>query len=127
MNGNGYVDLEAAARLGITDPKSFVEKRFPAQKLVFLNTSCLGEQLFQQVKDSVEESLLNPGWVDVGSLLPFGINEKEVNLLLQQIPRTPNSITLGSCIVSMSIVDSLKERFRPLMADQSVKVTLLLL
>jgi len=122
MAGNGYVDLDAAARLGITEPKAFIQKRFPNQDLVFLKTSCLGEQLFRQVKDSVEESLISPGWVDVGSLLPFGVSEDEVSLLLRQIPRTPDSVTFGSCIVSSSLMESLKHLFRPLMAEQSVKV-----
>jgi hypothetical protein len=50
MNGNGYVDLDAAARLGISDPKSFITKRFPNQELLFLKSCVLGESLFQQVK-----------------------------------------------------------------------------
>lgn len=49
MNGNGYVDLDAAARLGISDPKSFITKRFPNQHLLFLKTCVLGERLFKQV------------------------------------------------------------------------------
>jgi len=49
MNGNGYVDLDAAARLGISDPKSFITKRFPKQELLFLKTCVLGESLFNQV------------------------------------------------------------------------------
>ena len=49
MKGNGYIDLEVAARLGITDPKSFVQKRFPNEELTFLKTCCLGESLFKQV------------------------------------------------------------------------------
>lgn len=49
MNGNGYVDLDAAARLGISDPKAFITKRFPSQKLVFLKSVVLGEILFKQV------------------------------------------------------------------------------
>jgi len=49
MNGNGYVDLDAANRLGISDPKSFITKRFPKQELLFLKTCVLGETLFKQV------------------------------------------------------------------------------
>jgi hypothetical protein len=50
MNGNGYVDLDAATRLGISDAKSFITKRFPNQELLFLKTCVLGETLFNQVE-----------------------------------------------------------------------------
>ncbi len=50
MAANSYVDLEAARRFGIADPVSFVGKRFPEEKVVFLKTTALAESLFQQVR-----------------------------------------------------------------------------
>lgn len=46
------MDLDAAARLGISDPKSFITKRFPNQQLLFLKTCVLGDSLFKQVCNS---------------------------------------------------------------------------
>lgn len=60
MRGNGYVDLDAAARLGISDPKSFLIKRFSSSDqnpLVFLSSLCLGQNLFKQVYNAKTNSI----------------------------------------------------------------------
>ncbi|CAG2061653.1 unnamed protein product [Timema podura] len=62
---NGYLEYDALSRLGISDPKTFVSKHFPGEKLLLLSTCAVGKQLFEQVEASVEEAVTTGSWIDV--------------------------------------------------------------
>lgn len=123
MNGNGYVDLDAAGRLGISDPKSFISKRFPNQQLVFLKSVVLGEILYKQVKESVEEGLVNPGWIDVSTVLPVSVNGDDVQRLLDSVlTGVKDAVVFDTFIVHKVLIQKLRGSFSTLMAEKAVKV-----
>ena len=58
-------EYDAMKRLGITDPKDFVKKRFKSEPIVFLSSCCAGHDIQEQVESSVDEALSEGSWVDV--------------------------------------------------------------
>lgn len=52
-------------RLGISDPKDFVKKRFKSEPIVYLSSCCAGRAIQEQVESSVEEALADGSWVDI--------------------------------------------------------------
>ena len=59
------VEYDALQRLGITDPKGFIKKRYKSEPLVYLSTCCAGPAIQDQIEASVEEALSNSSWVDI--------------------------------------------------------------
>ena len=52
-------------RLGITDPKTFIKKRFKSEPLTYLNTCCAGAGTKDQIEACVEETLAEESWADI--------------------------------------------------------------
>ena len=40
---NGYLEYDAVARLGISDPRATIKRKFPDEKMSFLGTCCIGK------------------------------------------------------------------------------------
>ncbi|XP_053396896.1 E3 UFM1-protein ligase 1-like isoform X2 [Mercenaria mercenaria] len=62
---NGYLEYDALKRLGISDPKDFIKKRFKCEHMIYLGTCCMGRALQEQVEASMEEALADGTWVDI--------------------------------------------------------------
>nr|CAG4643763.1 EOG090X0267 [Lepidurus arcticus] len=80
---NGYLEYDALARLGISDAKTYLRKRFKDESLTFLNSCCVGQAIKSQVDSSVEEGLASGTWVDLAPLLPSVFSPEDVTELLQ--------------------------------------------
>ena len=52
-------------RLGISDPVSFIKKRFKTESLQYLSTCCLGTGVSDMIEAEVDEALASKSWVDV--------------------------------------------------------------
>ena len=53
------------ARLGITDAKQFLKRRFKAQNPTFLPTCCVGKVIQDNIEATIDEALSTGSWVDV--------------------------------------------------------------
>ena len=73
------------------------------------------------MKETVEESLTSPGWVDVSLLLPFSVTEKDVEMLLE-LMINPNCFVFGSTIVNKNLVQNVQTKFKPMMEEKALKV-----
>lgn len=60
-----YSEYDSVRRLGIGDAKSFIQKRFKGEPILYLSSCCAGKSLQEQVEASVEESLLQGSWIDI--------------------------------------------------------------
>lgn len=60
-----FSEYDALSRLGITDGRQFLKKRFQKSKVQFLPTCCVGESLQDQVEASIDEALSTAEWVDI--------------------------------------------------------------
>ena len=97
---NGYLEYEAVSRLGVSEPLTFIKKKFPASGLTFLGSCCVGPGLVEQLDSCVEESLLSGGWCDISHLLPSSLSQEDGAQLVQTALRTKTgAVQLGEDII----------------------------
>ena len=83
---NGYIEYDALTRLGITEPKVFIKRRFQSsQELTFLSTCCVGEQIVSNIESSIEDVVSGGSWIDVSHLMPTVLSPDDGKLLIQKI------------------------------------------
>ena len=125
---NGYVEYDALVRIGISDPESYVKRKF--QDLTYLSTCCIGQQILDQIEASIEETLATGSYVEVLPLLPSILSEKDANLLLQKIlsstkkrSSSVNGIILAETVVTcQSFLDRLIDPFKANVTEKATKV-----
>ena len=125
---NGYVEYDALVRIGISDPESYVKRKF--QDLTYLSTCCIGQQILDQIEASIEETLATGSYVEVLPLLPSILSEKDANLLLQKIlsstkkrSSSVNGIILAETVVTcQAFLDSLIDPFKAKVTEKATKV-----
>ena len=97
---NGYLEYEAVSRLGVSEPLTFIKKKFPASGLTYLGSCCVGPGLVEQLDSCVEESLLSGGWCDISHLLPSSLSQEDGAQLVQTALRTKTgAVQLGEDII----------------------------
>nr|CAB3267491.1 E3 UFM1-protein ligase 1 [Phallusia mammillata] len=131
---NNYIEYDAVARLGISEPQSYLKRRFGSSKhnMLFLNTLCVGEMLVDRVVASVDETLTDGEWFDITTLLPTSFSEDDCSQLLLHIRQTGKKdktlvdfqIIAKVYVVNTKFVESCKKYFDGLMktkANQEAK------
>ena len=112
---NGYLEYDAVTRLGISDPKQYIKKRFPDSGLVFLSSCCISASIVDQMEVAVEDALNSGAWVDVLPLLPSVLGPEDARQLVQTTlanrsssPSTSGALLLAECcVVSRSLVSGI--------------------
>jgi len=113
---NGYLEYDAVARLGISDPVSFIKKKFPSCRagLMYLPSCCVGPSIVEQLEVSIDEALTSGGWCDVLPLLPSCLSTEDGAQLVQAAlgarvaPSSGGAVMLGECtILSQGLVSSI--------------------
>jgi len=106
LSSNGYLEYDAVTRLGISDPKQYIKKRFPDSGLVFLSSCCISASIVEQMEVAVEEALSSGSWVDVLPLLPTVLGPEDARQLVQTTlanrsnsPSGSGALLLGDCCV----------------------------
>lgn len=59
------LEYDALSRLGITDGRQFLKRRFHKLPVKFLPTCCVGESLQGQVEAAIDEALSSGEWIDI--------------------------------------------------------------
>lgn len=97
---NGYLEYDAVARLGVSEPVSFIKKKFPAGGLTFLGSCCVGPGLVEQLDSCMEDSLVSGGWCDLSNLLPSSLSQEDGAQLVQAALKTKSgALMLGEDII----------------------------
>ncbi|EFN80072.1 E3 UFM1-protein ligase 1 homolog [Harpegnathos saltator] len=81
---NGYLEYDALARLGISDPASFVKRHFPDENIVLLKSVATGTVITDQVDANIEEAVATGFFVDLYPLLPSVFSDEDAEILLKQ-------------------------------------------
>ncbi|KAJ8891610.1 hypothetical protein PR048_004138 [Dryococelus australis] len=122
---NGYFEYDALTRLGISEPKTFVSKHFPGEKLLLLNSCAVGKQLFDQVEASVEEAVATGSWIDIMPILPsvFGPDDAE-EILSNVLKGSPTSgpivhVFCSTIVVTESFLTTLVKSLEPVMQTKA--------
>ncbi|XP_053712431.1 E3 UFM1-protein ligase 1-like [Synchiropus splendidus] len=108
---NGYLEFDALLRLGIPDPSNYIKKRFKSNKLLFLQSACVGQTLMDQVEASVEEAVNSSLWSDIQAILPTCMSVEDMEMLIQQAMRNANVLSSarilgGTVVVSEKFIRS---------------------
>ncbi|CAH0385879.1 unnamed protein product [Bemisia tabaci] len=81
---NGYIEFDALSRLGVFDPHAFVRNHFQSEKLFFLPTAAIGQQLISQVEATVEETLATGSFTDIMDDLPSVFEPEDGAVILKE-------------------------------------------
>ncbi|XP_032999345.1 E3 UFM1-protein ligase 1 [Lacerta agilis] len=123
---NGYLEFDALSRLGIPDPVNYIKKRYKSLQLLFLKSSCVGQEIVDQVEASVDEAISSGTWVDIAPLLPSSFSVEDASMLLQQVMRSfskqPSTLVFGDTnVVSEKFINSCADLFSDLMHQKAEK------
>ena len=101
LASNGYLEYDAVSRVGISDPQSFIKKKYGVDSgLMFLGSCCVGQGLVEQVQAAVDEALTSGGWCDVSHQLPSVLSHDDASSLIQSMLRSKSSaVVLGDSVV----------------------------
>lgn len=81
----GYLEYESIRELGISDPKSFIQRQFPNEKLTFLKKCALGNRIIDQVESEIDECIATGKFIDISNVVPTVISDEDIELLLENI------------------------------------------
>ncbi|XP_060085103.1 E3 UFM1-protein ligase 1-like [Ylistrum balloti] len=118
---NGYLEYDSLSRLGISDPKSFIKKRFKSEPLTYLSTCCAGVGIKEQIEASVEEALQDNSWVNIMPLLPSIFSEKDANQLLTECTKRITSVVVScdTIVSSQQFITGFAEKFKDIVASRA--------
>ncbi|XP_058808756.1 E3 UFM1-protein ligase 1 homolog isoform X2 [Phymastichus coffea] len=120
---NGYLEYDALTRLGISDPKNFVKRHFPNEKLIKLDTVVVGPMIIDQVDANIEDVVATGSFTDIYPLLPSVFSPEDVEILLKETSsRMKSSIHIfaTTVIVSDAYLQALYKKLEPL-AEKKAK------
>ncbi|XP_033636032.1 E3 UFM1-protein ligase 1-like isoform X2 [Asterias rubens] len=103
---NGYLEYDALTRLGISDVKQYIKRRFKSDNLLYLSSCVVGKHLQDRVEASIEEALSTGSWIDVTPLLPSSFSVDDIHQVLQQCMKGRSK--LGAKVMCSTIVCSEK-------------------
>ncbi|KAK3742853.1 hypothetical protein QZH41_015373, partial [Actinostola sp. cb2023] len=121
---NGYIEYDALTRLGITDGKQFLKRRYHNNEL-FLPTCCVGQLLQDNVHATIDEGLSTTGWIDVMPLLPTPFTGEDANQFVQSYlkvsGRTTAHVFCDSFVASEEFIETCKVPFEKIMQTKAAK------
>lgn len=120
---NGYLEYDAVVSLGISDPKTFIQKQLATEKITYFDKCAIGQRIIDQIDSSLEESIATSTFLDVSTILPSAIGDEDIEKLIQHV-LTPSKQRLTqnfkNLIVTTKYIDNL---LKPIyeVADKNAK------
>ncbi|XP_046571677.1 LOW QUALITY PROTEIN: E3 UFM1-protein ligase 1-like [Haliotis rubra] len=120
---NGYLEYDSLSRLGISDVKSFIKKRFKDEPITYLKTCCAGKGIQDQIEATAEEALSTGGWVDIMTVMPSIFSVKDAGQLLTNYLRGRQGVIVccESIVASESLISECSKPFSELMTSKARK------
>lgn len=113
---NRYLDYSTLAKLGISNAKNYLEKKF-ANELVYLETCAVERLLVLQLESTIEECIQNNAFVDLVDIMPSVLSSTDIDLLIKKaLDRNKSftdvtSVLCDTIIASKNFVEKTKEYF----------------
>lgn len=83
FKNNGYIEYDSVARLGVAEPKGFIQRQFPSDgKMIYLENCVIGSSFIEQIESALDECITTGGYLDVSTLLPSGLSDKDIDSIL---------------------------------------------
>jgi hypothetical protein len=124
LNDNGYLEYDALSRLGISDPKGYIQQRYKDKdEMIILVTCCLGPSVIGEVTSVIEDSvIMSMKWIDVMTLLPSPCTEEDGETLLQVLYSKEDGLVVkGTVLAHHEFIKSCIELFKPLLQEKAEK------
>lgn len=107
---NGYLEYDAVARLGLSDPKSFIKRQLAAEQLTFLDKCCIGSRIIDHIDSALDECIASATYLDASTVLPTIMVEEDIAQLLSKV-LTPSkqklTLLFGTTILTTQFIDNL--------------------
>ncbi|KAF8948366.1 E3 UFM1-protein ligase 1 [Haplosporangium gracile] len=84
FKNNGFIELDAVKKRGVTDPKAYMQTNHPTA--LVLETHAVKESIWSIIDASVEDTIANLSWIDIKPLVPSPLTKEDISRLLQQLP-----------------------------------------
>lgn len=110
-------------RLGIMDYKIYIKKQFPNEKLQYLDSCVVSQNILDQMEANIEECISSKSYVDLKSTLPSVFSEEDVEIILNTIltsSKRLQTIIIDNYVISKTFIEKLSENCTDLL-NQKVK------
>ena len=104
-NQNGYLEYNVLSNIGISNPTKFIEKNFSNLKLFKLDSCAVGEIIFDQIEGALEDVISTATFVNILPILPTIADEKDAELLLNEIIKKKSYKNLYVFASSVAVTD----------------------
>ncbi|CAH4034048.1 unnamed protein product [Pieris brassicae] len=121
---NNYLEYDALQRLGISDPKGYIKKVIQEEDITFLSSCILGSQIKQQIESALEECIASKTYLDVVSLLPSVLSDKDIEKVLEILLKnnTKSTVLFDNTVFSHHFVENLKQDCMPITQSKAEAV-----
>ncbi|XP_023230156.1 E3 UFM1-protein ligase 1-like [Centruroides sculpturatus] len=122
---NNYIEYDSLLRLGISEPKAYIMKKFKDKDLTYLNSCCVGKSIWEQVEAAIDEVISTASWIDAMPLLPSVLNEDDMQQIVQIVLKsylksnTNIHIFCNTILVSDVFLQDCFKIFEPIMIKKS--------
>ncbi|KAJ8026429.1 E3 UFM1-protein ligase 1 [Holothuria leucospilota] len=122
---NGYLEYDTLSRLGVSDPKNYIKKRFKGEKFIHLKAASVGKGLQDQVDATIDEAVRSETWVDIMPVLPSSFSGSDISQLIQQVlkskPKVEVKVFHDSIVCSKPFLNECVKLFEPVMKEKAAK------
>ncbi|XP_035737349.1 E3 UFM1-protein ligase 1 homolog [Vespa mandarinia] len=105
---NGYLEYDALARLGISDPKHTIKKYFPNDDIIFLDSVAVNNIIVDQLKTIANDTINTRSFTDVRDYLPSMLTDQDIQIFLNKVlENCPVKVFMETVLVSDDFLQSL--------------------
>ncbi|XP_027204338.2 UFM1 specific ligase 1 [Dermatophagoides pteronyssinus] len=120
---NQYLDYSTLIKLGISNPQTYLQKKFGDQ-LCYLNTCAVDQMLSIQLETSFEDVIQNKSFVDIFEMIPSVLTTVDTDLLIKKTLENKNyansiEILCDTYVTSKSFLEQAKEYFEQIKKDRA--------
>lgn len=118
-----YLEHDSVINLGVSDPKSFIQKQLPNEKLMHLKKCTIGPRIVEQVESELEECFSSGKYLDVSTVVPSIMTDNDLDMLMEQlldVPKQKSIIRLRSIILTNKFLDDIIKPCHAII-DENVK------
>lgn len=118
-----YLEHDSVMELGISDPKSFIQKQLPNEKLTHLKKCTVGPRIVEQLESELEECIASGKYLDVSTVVPSILTDEDLDQLMQLVldaSKLKSVLRFGSIILTNMFLDEIIKPCHVLI-DENVK------
>lgn len=123
---NQYLDYSTLTKLGISNPKIYLQKKFGDQ-LCYLKSCAVDQMLSIQIETSIEDIIQNKNYIDLLEMVPSVLTFDDIDLLIKKTLEHNadyvNNIEIlcHTIMVSKAFLDKIKQSFDPIIKEHAEK------